>query len=150
MWQRLFALGADLGIKPHGIEILLKLRLEKGHIIVGQDSDFDSTPRRLNHEWAVKLDKPDFVGKGALVRTNKLPLDKQLVGLEIPGDGPAPIEGSVIFRGADYAGYVTSSFFSPLLGKTVMLGWVRLFDGALPDEVTITGRIARRANYTFL
>lgn len=147
LWQRLMAFGAELGIKPHGIETLLKLRLEKGHIIVGQDSDFDSTPRRLNHEWAIKLDKSDFVGKQAILRTNKLPLDKQLVGLEM--DGPAPIEGAVIWNGEQYAGYVTSSFASPLLGKTVMLGWVRLADGQLPDQVIIDGRTARRANPPF-
>jgi glycine cleavage system aminomethyltransferase T len=147
LWRRLFALGADLGVKPHGIDALLKLRLEKGHILVGQDSDFDSTPRRLNHEWAVKLDKPDFVGKGAILRTNKLPLDKQLVGLEM--DGPAPIEGAVVYRGADYGGYVTSSFASPLLGKTVLLAWVKLFGGALPDEVTVSGRVARRVETPF-
>jgi len=147
LWQRLFELGADLGVKPHGIDALLKLRLEKGHIIVGQDSDFDSTPRRLDHEWAVKLDKPDFVGKGAIVRTNKLALDKQLVGLVM--DGPAPLEGSIIWHGTDYAGYVTSSFASPVLGKTVMLGWVKLFDGVLPSGVKVQGRMAQRAPTPF-
>jgi len=147
LWRALLDLGTDLGIKPHGIETLLKLRLEKGHIIVGQDSDFDSTPRRLNHEWAIKMDKPDFVGKQAILRTDKLPLDKQLVGLEM--EGPAPIEGAVIWNGTTYGGYVTSSFYSPLLGKTVMLGWLRLADGALPETVTINGRTAKRANPPF-
>ncbi|MEZ4659043.1 MAG: glycine cleavage T C-terminal barrel domain-containing protein [Caldilineaceae bacterium] len=143
LWNALLELGADIGIKPHGIEALLKLRLEKGHILVGQDSDFDSTPRRLQHEWAVKLDKADFVGKQAILRTNKIALDKQLVGLEM--EGPAPIEGAVIWHGHAYAGYVTSSSLSPALGKVVMLGWLKLFDGELPDEVTINGRPARRA-----
>lgn len=142
LWRRLFDLGQDLGIKPHGIDTLLKLRLEKGHIIVGQDTDFDSTPRRLQHEWAVRMDKPDFVGKGALVRTNKLPLDRQLVGFEMPT--PAPLEGAVIYHNDAYAGYVTSSFASPLLGKTVLLGWLRFVQGELPTEVTIGGRLARR------
>ena len=148
LWRSLMRLGADLGIKPHGIEALVKmLRLEKGHIIVGQDSDFDSTPRRLNYEWAVKLDKPYFVGKQAILRTNKQPLDKQLVGLEM--DAPAPLEGSVIYNGTDYAGYVTSSNASPLLGKAVMLGWVRLANGVLPEQVTIDGRPARRVATPF-
>lgn len=142
LWRRLLDLGQDLGIKPHGIDALLKLRLEKGHIIVGQDTDFDSTPRRIHHEWAVRLDKPDFVGKGALVRTNKLPLDRQLVGFEMPT--PAPLEGAVIYYNDTYAGYVTSSFASPLLGKTVLLGWLRFVQGELPTEVTIGGRLARR------
>lgn len=147
LWRRLLALGADLGIKPHGLETLLRLRLEKGHIIVGQDTDYDSTPRRLNHEWAVKLDKPEFVGRQALVRTNKVALDRQLAGLEM--EGPAPMEGAVIWRGTDHAGYVTSSTFSPVLGKTVMLGWLKLFDGELPGQVTIDERPARRVSTPF-
>jgi sarcosine oxidase subunit alpha len=147
LWQRLMELGRELGIKPHGLETLLKLRLEKGHVIVGQDTDFDSTARRIDMEWAVKLDKDDFVGKRAVVRTNKIPLDKQLVAFEMEGD--PPLEGECIWRGREYAGYVTSSTFSPVLGRTVMLGWLKFFDGALPDEITIDGRIAKRATIPF-
>lgn len=147
LWRALLELGADLGIRPHGLEALLKLRLEKGHLIVGQDTDFDSTPRRLNHEWAVKLDKPDFVGRQAILRTNKIPLNRQLVGFEMEGEAPA--EGAVIWNGSEYAGYVTSSTWSPALDKSVMLGWLNLFDGALPDAVTINGRITRRVPTPF-
>jgi glycine cleavage system aminomethyltransferase T len=147
LWRGLLELGADLGVRPHGLEALMKLRLEKGHIVVGQDTDFDSTPRRLNHEWAIKMDKPDFVGKQAVLRTNKIPLNRRLVGFELEGD--APQEGAVIWRDGEYAGYVTSSTFSPALGKSVMLGWLSLFDGALPDEVTINNRRARRAATPF-
>jgi glycine cleavage system aminomethyltransferase T len=147
LWRKLLELGADLGIRPHGLEALMKLRLEKGHIIVGQDTDFDSTPRRLNHEWAIKLDKPDFVGRQALLRTNKAPLNRQLVGFEMEGE--APPEGAVIWHGREYAGYLTSSAVSPALGKSVMLGWLNCFDGELPAEVTINGRTARRVPTPF-
>ena len=147
LWRRLLALGKDMGIKPHGLDTMLKLRLDKGHIVVGQDSDFDSTPRRLQHEWAVKLDKADFIGKEALLRTNKIPLDRQLVGLEM--SGPAPAEGAVMWLGGEYAGYVTSSAWSPSLSKSVILGWLRLSDNKLPDEVIIDGRAARRVATPF-
>jgi sarcosine oxidase subunit alpha len=147
LWRTLLALGADLGIKPHGLEALLKLRLEKGHIIVGQDTDFDSTPRRLQHEWAVNLAKENFVGRQAVLRTNKIPLDKQLVGFEMEGD--APDEGAIIRYQGEFAGHVTSSTWSPLLGKSVMLGWLDFFNGELPQEVTIAGRPARRVATPF-
>jgi glycine cleavage system aminomethyltransferase T len=147
LWRTLLDLGRDLGIKPHGIEALLKLRLEKGHLIVGQDTDFDSTPRRVNMEWAVKMDKRDFVGRPAIIRTNKIPLDKQLVALEM--ENPAPLEGEVLWRNGEYAGYVTSSFQSPVLGRAIMLAWMKLDDGALPASVTIAGRTARRVAAPF-
>ena len=147
LWRRLLELGADLGIRPHGLKTLLDLRLEKGHIVVGQDTDFDSTPRRIDHEWAVSLDKPDFVGRTAVLRTNREPPDRRLVGLEM--ESPAPIEGAVIWNGDAYAGYVTSSADSAALGRAVMLGWVELVDGALPDALRIDGRPARRAATPF-
>ncbi|MCC6603228.1 MAG: (2Fe-2S)-binding protein [Anaerolineae bacterium] len=148
LWRTLLELGQELGIRPHGLQALVRLRLEKGHILVGQDTDFDSTPRRIQHEWAVRLDKPAFIGRHAVSRTNKIPLDKQLVGLEM-ADGPAPIEGAVIWHEGQFAGHITSSAWSPVLNKAVMLGWLYLFDGQLPDEVTIDGRLARRVPLPF-
>ena len=148
LWKALMAFGKDLGIRPHGLETLLLLRLEKGHIIVGQDSDYDSTPRRLDHEWLVKQDKPEpFIGKHALTRTDKIPLDKQLVGFEL--DGERPLEGAVLYHGGDYVGYVTSSGYSYALGKSVMLGWLYVVDGDLPHDVTCEGRPARRVATPF-
>jgi glycine cleavage system aminomethyltransferase T len=147
LWRELLLLGETLGVKPHGVGTLLKLRLEKGHILVGQDSDFDSTPRRLNYSWAVKLDKSDFLGKQALLRTGTIPLDRRLAGFEIAG--PSPCEGAVIWHNGEYAGYVTSSTWSPSLGKSVMLGWLRFFGDQLPDQVTIGGLPARRVPTPF-
>ena len=143
LWRALLEAGRDLGIAPHGLETLLRLRLEKGHVIVGQDTDFDSTPRRLGLEWAVRLDKPDFVGRRAIVRTNAQPLDRRLVGLEM--EGPAPAEGALIWSRGAYAGYVTSSTWSPACDAGVMLGWV---DEAAGD-LTIDGRPARRRTTPF-
>ncbi len=147
LWNGLMELGEELGIKPHGLETLLTLRLEKGHIIVGQDTDFDSTPRRIHHDWAVKLDKERFIGKLSVVRTNEIELDKMLVGFEM--DDYTPNEGAIIYQDGEYAGYLTSSAWSPVLKRGVMLGWLYYKDGELAQEVTIHGRTARRVELPF-
>ncbi len=147
LWNGLMELGSDLGIKPHGLETLLDLRLEKGHIIVGQDTDFDSTPRRIDHEWAVKLDKDNFVGKQSIIRTNAIERDKMLVGFEM--DDIAPNEGAIIYQDGEYMGYLTSSAWSPVLNKGVMLGWLFYKDGQLAQEVMIHGKTARRVALPF-
>ncbi len=160
LWRALLELGKDLGIRPHGLDALLKLRLDKGHLVVGLDTDFDSTPRRLGYAWAVRLDKDDFVGKAAIERTNRIELDRQLVGLEM--DLPAPPQGTVVRRprtdgtyesdGTDepvYAGYVTSSSASPVLGRAVMLAWIEQVDGQCPRELVVDGRPARRVDLPF-
>ena len=147
LWRALLELGGDFDIYPHGIDALFGLRLEKGHIIIGMDTEFDSTPRRLGMNWAVKMDKPEFVGREATARTNLLPLDKQLAGWEC--EGPAPMEGAALYREGVLAGQVTSSRFSSTLGKSVMLGWVRLNGEEPPEAVECEGRELRRARLPF-
>src|SRR3546814_8507282 len=39
LWDALIAAGATFGIRPFGVEAQRILRLEKGHVIVGQDTD---------------------------------------------------------------------------------------------------------------
>ena len=137
LWRALLDLGGDLGILPHGLQALEQLRLEKGHILVGVDTDYDSTPRRLDHEWAVNMSAGDFIGRAAIARTDEIPLDKKLVGMTT--EGTAPFEGAVIWNGDEFAGFVTSSFFSPTLNKGVMLGWIDLIDGQVPSTAIVEG-----------
>jgi sarcosine oxidase subunit alpha len=149
LWRALMREGRDLGIKPHGLQALFGLRLEKGHVIVGMDSEMDSTPRRLNMDWAVKMDKPDFLGKSALSRTARLPDERRLFGFT--REGVAPVEGSPIWangpEGRDVVGHVSSSFTSPLLGHGVMLGWLK--HAPWPESVEIDGRTATVAHPPF-
>lgn len=147
LWNALMGAGADLGIHPHGLFTLQTLRLEKGHIIIGMDTEPDSTPRRLGMDWAVKMDKDDFVGKPALQRTERLPLRKRLVGLAM--DGQPPIDGAPIYDTEGMRGYVTSAAWSPALGHSVMLAWIDTEDGSVPDEVRVDDRVARRTPTPF-
>jgi glycine cleavage system aminomethyltransferase T len=145
LWRALMEAGRDLHITPHGLQALFGLRLEKGHVIVGMDTELDSTPRRLAMEWAVKMSKPDFIGRTALARVADLPDERRLFGFTM--DGPAPTEGSPIFVGGEVVGHVASSFSSPLLGRAVMLGWQKHTPWA--DEVVIDGRTATVAHPPF-
>src|SRR3954447_7623002 len=93
--------GEDLGVRPHGLQALFGLRLEKGHVIVGMDTELDTTPRRLGMEWATRMEKPLFIGRQALERTSKLRDARRWFGFTMDGDAPAegvPIwsEGEVV------------------------------------------------------
>ena len=57
LWDTLLDAGKPYDLIPHGLEALRLLRLEKGHIIIGQDTDFDSAPRNLGLEFAIKLEE---------------------------------------------------------------------------------------------
>jgi sarcosine oxidase subunit alpha len=138
LWRALMDLGADLGIRPHGLQALFGLRLEKGHVIVGMDTELDTTPRRLGMDWAVRMDKPRFIGRASLERTGKLPDHRRWLGFTM--DGPAPAEGAPIRSGGEVVGNVTGSWHSPLLGRALLLGWLRRTPFA--ERVEIDGRVA--------
>jgi glycine cleavage system aminomethyltransferase T len=138
LWRALMDLGADMDIVPHGLQALFGLRLEKGHVIVGMDTELDTTPARLGMDWAVRMEKPFFIGRGSLERTAKLPQTRRWVGFTM--DGEAPVEGSPIWSGGETVGNVTGSWTSPILGKALILGWQKR--APFPDEVEIGGRPA--------
>jgi sarcosine oxidase subunit alpha len=140
LWDALLEAGGNLGIQPHGLETLRLLRLEKGHPVVGQDTDFDSTPAKLRMDWAVKLDKPAFVGKAALVRMSSIRLERQLVALRFTGETPA--EGTPLWADGRQVGHLTSSRYSPVLEYPVGLGFVTRVAGSFPPAVT-AGEVGR-------
>ena len=143
LWDALVAAGEPHGLRPFGLEPQRILRLQKQHIIVGQDTDSESTPFSAAMPWIVKLDKEqDFIGRWALEHAAEHPAETALVGFEM-ADGHVPAEGSVVVPsdGAP-AGQVTSSRYSPQLRKVIGLAWVPAGlakDGA-PISISDTGR----------
>jgi len=145
LWRALMELGADMDIVPHGLQALFGLRLEKGHVIVGMDTELDTTPARLGMDWAVRMEKPFFIGRGSLERTSKLPQTRRWVGFTM--DGEAPTEGSPIWSGGEIVGNVTGSWTSLTLGKALILGWQKR--SPFPEEAEIVRRRAVLATTPF-
>jgi sarcosine oxidase subunit alpha len=120
LWDAIAAEGA----RPFGLEPQRILRLQKLHILVGQDTDSESTPYGAAMGWAVKLDKEqDFIGKWALAHAAEHPAETALVGFTCPG-GEVPTEGAVVLAGGVPAGQVTSSRRSPRLSSSIGMAWV--------------------------
>ena len=123
MWQSIMEAGEEFGISPFGLEAQRILRLEKGHVIVGQDTDAVSTPMDVGSDWAVRFDKPDFIGRGGLAIAAERGLQQQLVGFVMPGP-TFPEDGTPVLSGARPVGRVTSARLSPTLGRGFGLAFV--------------------------
>lgn len=138
VWQTLMDVGQEFGITPFGVEAQRIMRLEKGHLIVMQDTDGLTNPLEAGMEGLVKLDKDDFIGKTSLVYASQRGSKNRLVGFEMP-DGTLPEEGNQIVQpgvgvlGLEILGRITSVRYSPTLGKVVGLCW-------LPDAMTEPGQ----------
>jgi sarcosine oxidase subunit alpha len=144
MWDTLLERGADLGIRAFGLEPQRVLRLEKMHILVGQDTDSESNVLEAGMPWIAKLDKDDFVGKWALEHVQERGFREQLVGFEM-ANGVLPAEGGQIVQGGKPAGRVTSARLSPQLGRAIGMAWVKP-DVALEDaeiEIKVDGTLER-------
>lgn len=127
LWDALLAAGADQNIRPFGVEAQRLLRLEKGHIIIGQDTDGLTTANEAALDWAVKLDKPFFIGQRSLQAEARKHPRKRLIGFVIPGGPEArvPQECHLFIREGEIVGRVTSIAWSPTLKGFVGLALVR-------------------------
>jgi sarcosine oxidase, subunit alpha len=143
LWDAVLEAGAEWQIRPFGVLAQRLLRLEKGHIIVSQDTDFETLPSKVGMGWAVKMDKDDFIGKAALARLAPRTNRETLVPWTMAKGAKAPPEGSTITIGGKLVGRVTSAGDSIALGHPIGLAWIatdRATDGA---AVTIGGQEAR-------
>lgn len=152
LWDALLEVGTYGS--PFGVEAQRLLRLEKGHLIVGQDTDGLMTPREAGLEWAVKMDKPFFIGQRSLQVAGRS-LKQKIVGFMLDADfkGTPPQECHLVIDQDDIAGRVTSIAFSPTLKRFIGLAYlkaelaeignrfsIRLSDGSLViATVTRTG-----------
>jgi sarcosine oxidase, subunit alpha len=144
LWNALLEHGADLGIRPFGLEPQRVLRLEKLHILVGQDTDSESNALEANMPWIVKFDKDDFVGKWSLEHVRERGFREQLVGFETT-DGVLPPEGGQVVVDGRPAGRITSARWSEQLGRTIGMAWVpaELAEEGASLSLKVNGRLER-------
>ena len=125
LWDAIIDAGQKQGIKPFGIEAQRVLRLEKGHIIIGQDTDAMSNPMEVQMGWAVSRKKPFFVGGRTISELEKKPQMRSLVGFVINDPrAPTPKESHLVLDGEQMTGRVTSCNYSPTLQKPIGLAYV--------------------------
>ena len=137
-WDALMAAGAEFNVMPYGTEALHVMRAEKGFIMIGDETDGTIIPQDLGLNWAISKKKEDFIGKRAQQRTFMVdPKRWKLVGLEttdgsvIPDGAYAVGEGVNANGQRNMVGRVTSTYYSPTLGRGIAMGLV--LDG--PDRM---------------
>ncbi|MFB3830198.1 MAG: glycine cleavage system aminomethyltransferase GcvT [Bryobacteraceae bacterium] len=132
IWNEVLEAGREFGIKPCGLGARNTLRLEAAMALYGHEINASITPLEAGLGWIVKLDKGDFLGRGALLRQKEQGIRRKLVGLEMRGRGIARDGYEVQVDGVP-AGWVTSGSPSPTLNKNIGLCY-------LPVELATVGR----------
>lgn len=115
LWDSLLATAATTGIVPVGLGARDTLRLEACYLLYGNDMNDDTTPLEAGVAWAVKLAKPEFIGKEALVQQKSAGLKQKIVAFKMKEDG-IPRHGMTVFWRGEPAGFVTSGSVLPTVG----------------------------------
>lgn len=123
LWEKIIKMKSEFGVLPCGLGARDTLRLEVGYLLYGQDIDEEHTPFEAGLSWVVKLDKPDFIGKGALEKQKKEGIQKKLTAFKLKERG-VPRHHSKIFCDSQEVGVVTSGTFSPSLQCGIAMGYV--------------------------
>ncbi len=122
IWPAILEAGAPFDIRPVGLGARDTLRLEARMVLYGNDIDDTTTPLEAGLGWVVKLAKPDFIGKDALVRQRAEGVKRRLACLVVERRIPRP--GHPILHEGEVVGRVTSGTRSPWLEKNIALGYV--------------------------
>ena len=131
LWEGLLQAGGNQGLRPFGLEAMDLMRMEKGHFIVGRDTDGTATIGDLGLQKLIKIDKEQFLGKRSLLLDELKRDDRpQLVGLLSNDNRILPEGGQLVenYRPGEIhkpEGHVTSSGLSPTLEKPIALAMLK-------------------------
>src|SRR5207245_1720613 len=106
-----------VGLKPFGLEALRILLLEKGRIILSQDTE--ATLWEAGLEGLVALDKPFFLGREALLRHQERGPRSRLAGFRMDDKTQVPADGCPVVEQGQVVGRVASARFSPTLQQSI-------------------------------
>lgn len=138
LWATLLEAGAEHGLIPCGLGARDTLRLEAGMPLYGHEMDENITPLETELSWAVKLDKPEFIGKQDMIERGT---PRVRVGLKVTGKGIAR-ERQAVYIGGEQIGETTSGTFLPFLSGAYAMALVDLgrAEPLSPVEIDVRGR----------
>lgn len=139
LWDALFEVGEQFGIKPTGLGARDSLRLEVCFRLYGNDMDQTTNPIEAGFGWIVKSKKSGgFIGKDAVLQAKAEP-KRNLVGFELKGKGIAR-QHSEVYIGDVKIGEVASGGYSPITGKVIGLLYADLPHDQIGTAVEIDVR----------
>ncbi len=120
----IMAAGSDHGLMPAGLHALNSLRIEKAYRHWGHDITEEETPIEAGLGFAVKSDKPDFIGRDAILRQKEEGVKCRLVQFALSDTDAMLYHNEPIYRNGVIVGYIASGMYGHTLGSAIGLGYV--------------------------
>jgi sarcosine dehydrogenase len=139
VFEALHEAGPAFGLRDAGYYAIEGLRIEKGYRAWGRELTPDDNPFQAGLSWAVKLDKPGFIGRQALIDAKAKPLARRMVSVVLADRDPLLWGGETLLRDGKPVGELTSAAYGHSVGAAVGLGYVRREDGQGIDAAWLDG-----------
>ncbi|MEI5994731.1 glycine cleavage system aminomethyltransferase GcvT [Candidatus Enterococcus mansonii] len=139
LWNTLLEAGKEYGIIPCGLGARDTLRLEAGMPLYGHEMNEEITPFETDLSFAVKMNKPDFIGKKALEAKGEPAITR--IGLQLTERGIVR-EGADIYFNGKKIGQTTSGTMCPFINKACAMALVEagIVEVDSPLEVEVRGK----------
>jgi len=146
VFETLHEAGRDMDLTLCGMHMMDSCRMEKGFRHFGHDITSEDHVMEAGLGFAVKKDKPNYIGRDAILRKQDEGLQMRLLQFKLTDPEPLLYHAEPVFRDGDLAGYLTSGSYGHHLGAAMGMGYVqcpgeRLADLLASDfEVDVAGR----------
>ncbi|MFY0619799.1 GcvT family protein [Shimia sp.] len=123
-FETLWEAGQDMGLKLCGMHMMDSCRIEKGFRHFGHDITAEDHVVDAGLGFAVKTDKPDFIGKEAVIKRKEIGPQSRLLQFKLTDPELLLFHNEPIIRDGEYVGYLSSGNYGHTLGGAVGLGYV--------------------------
>lgn len=138
-WEEILRAGQPLGLLPAGLGARDTLRFEAKLPLYGHELSAAITPLEAGLSIFVDWEKPDFIGRAALLQQKTAGADRKLAGFVMKDRGIARA-GFQIEKDGIVIGEVTSGSYAPTLQQNLGLGYVKKEEAAIGNEIMVVIR----------
>jgi aminomethyltransferase len=124
VWNRVLGAGKEFGIVACGLGARNTLRLESKLPLYGHEISDTINVWEAGLDRFCKMEKMEFIGRGALEEAKAEGVKRTLVGLEMVERGIARDGYKIFDEAGREIGYVTSGSYAPFLKKNIALAYV--------------------------
>ena len=124
MFETLHEAGQDMGLKLCGMHMMDTCRMEKGFRHFGHDITSEDHVLEAGLGFAVKTDKPNFIGRDAVLAKRETGLEQRLVQFKLTDAEPLLYHNEPILRDGENVGYLSSGGYGHHVGAAIGMGYV--------------------------
>ena len=134
IFETIIDAGSDHDLKLCGMHMMDSCRIEKAYRHFGHDITCEDHVLEAGLGFAVDTDKPDFIGKKAVIDKREVGLEKRLVQFQLTEPEPLLYHNEPIIRDGEIVGYISSGNYGHKLGGAIGMGYIPC-EGESPEEL---------------